>query len=152
MSGTDSSPLPEGPASSPSVSSGAQEHGGADAGHGASEAQDNRAFEDALSFRAWDGESDADAPDGGGAALPAPSEAQPPTGRDTGESAAQDGNGDAAGKPMSLMGHLSELRTRLVRVLIVIILGFFACYAVAEPLFDALVRPLVANMPPGSKL
>ena len=53
---------------------------------------------------------------------------------------------------MSLMEHLSELRTRLMRVLIMIFLGFFACYAVSDLLFDALVKPLTASMPPGSKL
>jgi sec-independent protein translocase protein TatC len=64
----------------------------------------------------------------------------------------EDAPGIREGKSMSLMEHLGELRTRLMRVLIVILLGFFACYAFSEALFAELVRPLAASMPQGSKL
>jgi len=123
-------------------------------------------FEDAINFRSWDG--DAQEP-------PRPPGAPPEEGNSpaAGDSAlgvpSQKGNspavGDAAlgvpprksaesteGRPMSLMGHLNELRSRLTRILIVIILGFFACYAVSDTLFGELVKPLTASMPQGSKL
>ena len=54
--------------------------------------------------------------------------------------------------PMSLMDHLHELRSRLMRILIVIFLGFIACYGVSELLFAELVKPLTATLPQGSKL
>ncbi|MBO4300294.1 MAG: twin-arginine translocase subunit TatC [Desulfovibrio sp.] len=51
---------------------------------------------------------------------------------------------------MSLMDHLTELRTRLVRCCIAVILGFLACWVVVEPLYNALVDPLLAVLPAGS--
>ncbi len=55
-------------------------------------------------------------------------------------------------KSMTLMEHLSELRTRLVRSFIAIGLAFVVCYTFAEPLFAELCKPLVAALPEGSKL
>lgn len=62
--------------------------------------------------------------------------------------------GDAApeGKPMTLLEHLGELRTRLMRCCIAVGAAFAACYGVADVLFKELCRPLVAALPPGSKL
>jgi len=95
-----------------------------------------------------------ESPDGSGTdgrdGASAPAEASAPARHDT-EEARTEGTGDN-GKAMSLMEHLSELRTRLVRVLIMVVLGFFACYAFSEDLFAELVRPLTASMPQGSKL
>ncbi|MBQ9407290.1 MAG: twin-arginine translocase subunit TatC [Desulfovibrio sp.] len=51
---------------------------------------------------------------------------------------------------MSLMDHLSELRMRLVRCCIAVLIGFLACWIVVEPLYNALVNPLLAVLPPGS--
>lgn len=51
---------------------------------------------------------------------------------------------------MSLMDHLSELRMRLVRCCIAVGLGFMLCWAVVDPIFNALVNPLIAVLPPGS--
>ncbi|MBE6442556.1 MAG: twin-arginine translocase subunit TatC [Desulfovibrio desulfuricans] len=51
---------------------------------------------------------------------------------------------------MSLMDHLAELRTRLVRCCVAVIAGFFVCWAVVDPLYNALVDPLLAVLPPGS--
>jgi len=104
----------------------------------------DREFEDALSFRSWDGapaSREEPSPDGD-AGLPAPKKEK---------TAREDAEKDE-GKAMSLMGHLGELRSRLVRILIIIMLGFFACYAVSDTLFGELVKPLTANMPQGSKL
>ncbi|ATD82683.1 twin-arginine translocase subunit TatC [Desulfovibrio desulfuricans] len=51
---------------------------------------------------------------------------------------------------MGLMDHLGELRMRLVRCCIAVIVGFFACWAVVDPIFDVLVNPLLAVLPKGS--
>ncbi len=55
-------------------------------------------------------------------------------------------------KGMTLMEHLSELRTRLVRSFIAIGLAFIVCYTFAEQLFAELCKPLIAALPEGSKL
>lgn len=83
---------------------------------------------------------------------PAGSPAGPPAPRTDGSPApAEDGEGEeAAGKPMSLMDHLGELRVRLVRCCIAVGLGFLACWAVVDPIFNALVDPLLAVLPKGS--
>ncbi len=55
-------------------------------------------------------------------------------------------------RPMTLMEHLGELRTRLVRSFIAIGLAFIVCYTFSERLFAELCKPLVAALPEGSKL
>ncbi len=55
-------------------------------------------------------------------------------------------------KEAPLLEHLVELRTRLVRCLIAVGVGFAACYAFAEQLLGILLRPLMEVMPGGSKL
>lgn len=55
-------------------------------------------------------------------------------------------------EPMTLMGHLNELRRRLTRVVIMVLVGFIACYGVAEPIYGWLSEPLKAALPAGSKL
>lgn len=55
-------------------------------------------------------------------------------------------------EPMSILGHLNELRRRLFRIVIIVILGFVAFYGVSEPLYGFLSAPLQACMPEGSKL
>lgn len=55
-------------------------------------------------------------------------------------------------EPMSLLEHLNELRHRLTRVVILVILGFVACYGVSEQLYAWLSEPLKASLPEGSKL
>lgn len=54
--------------------------------------------------------------------------------------------------PMSILGHLNELRRRLCRIVIIVVLGFVAFYGISEPLYDFLSAPLKACMPEGSKL
>ncbi|WP_353120627.1 twin-arginine translocase subunit TatC [Nitratidesulfovibrio sp.] len=56
------------------------------------------------------------------------------------------------GRSMTLLDHLSELRVRLVRSLIALAVGFFACYGFAEQLFNYLMIPLTRALPSGSKL
>ncbi len=55
-------------------------------------------------------------------------------------------------KPMSLMEHLAELRTRLVRSFIAVGLAFVVSYTFSEQLFAALCQPLIDALPEGSKL
>lgn len=55
-------------------------------------------------------------------------------------------------KPMSLLEHLGELRTRLVRMLIGALVGFFLCYGISEQLFQWLSMPLSAVMPQDTRL
>ena len=78
----------------------------------------------------------------GGDGTPPPPPATPPT---------------AAGSPSDmkeapLLEHLVELRTRLVRCLIAVGIGFAASYSFAERLLDILLHPLMEVMPAGSKL
>ena len=145
--------------SSESVDSGAQEHilpDAADTDGQKSENQDGSEFESALRFHSWDGERVSYEypeypPTDGKAAMPEPPEANPASGQENEEKTEQ-ADTDGNKKPMSLMGHLSELRTRLTRILIVIVLGFFACYGVSDILFGELIKPLTASMPQGSTL
>lgn len=53
---------------------------------------------------------------------------------------------------MTLMGHLGELRSRLVRSAIAVALAFSASYSVADLIFGELMRPLLKALPPNSKL
>ena len=77
--------------------------------------------------------------------LPIQSESTPPA---TPEDKAEEEEADD--RPMGLMDHLSELRGRLVRCCLAVMLGFIACWAVVDPIFDALVAPLLSVLPDGS--
>lgn len=60
--------------------------------------------------------------------------------------------GSEAEKPMTLMDHLGELRTRLTRILIGAFVGFLLCYGAAEQLFLWLAQPLASVMPQDTRL
>jgi sec-independent protein translocase protein TatC len=51
---------------------------------------------------------------------------------------------------MPLTSHLEELRTRLIRILIVVGVGFGVCYAFKDALFRVITRPLTSVLPPSS--
>lgn len=53
---------------------------------------------------------------------------------------------------MSLLDHLEELRRRLGYSLLAIVIGFFACWYFAQPIFTWLARPVTQFLPPGDKL
>lgn len=54
-------------------------------------------------------------------------------------------------KPMTLLEHLGELRIRLMRSFLAVIICFFGCYAFAQDLFYYLTLPLLGVMPVDSK-
>lgn len=49
---------------------------------------------------------------------------------------------------MSFYEHLDELRSRIMRCLMVFLAGFVACYMVSEPILDVLKKPLFDALPP----
>jgi sec-independent protein translocase protein TatC len=51
--------------------------------------------------------------------------------------------------PLPLTAHLAELRTRIVRILIAIILGAAACWSYKEETFALLLRPALRALAPG---
>jgi sec-independent protein translocase protein TatC len=59
---------------------------------------------------------------------------------------------DAELPKMSFLDHLEELRKRLLVSFIAVGVGFFACWAFAERIFELLQRPLAQFLPPGDKL
>ena len=53
---------------------------------------------------------------------------------------------------MSFLDHLEELRKRLLVSFIAVAVGFLACWAFAEPIFQKLQEPLQAFLPKGDTL
>jgi sec-independent protein translocase protein TatC len=53
---------------------------------------------------------------------------------------------------MTLIEHLEELRRRLLRALIGLVLAFSLCFTFAEPIFRFLAVPVYRFLPPGTKL
>ncbi len=52
----------------------------------------------------------------------------------------------------TLISHLLELRSRLLRAFIAVLICFLPCAFYSNRLFDWLSKPLVAKLPPGQKL
>ncbi|MFI4894961.1 MAG: twin-arginine translocase subunit TatC [Steroidobacterales bacterium] len=52
----------------------------------------------------------------------------------------------------TLISHLLELRSRLLRAMIAVLIAFLPCAYYSNQIFDWLARPLVAKLPPGQKL
>jgi len=61
-----------------------------------------------------------------------------------------DGTGEE--KELALTEHLRELRDRLIKSMIAVGAGFVLCYAVIEPIFSFLARPLDEILPPGTTI
>jgi len=53
---------------------------------------------------------------------------------------------------MSFLDHLEELRRRLLIASGAVVVGFFLCWAFAEPIFGILQQPLTKFLPEGDKL
>lgn len=52
----------------------------------------------------------------------------------------------------TLISHLLELRSRLLRIFIAVMIAFIPCAFYSNKLFDFIARPLVAKLPAGQKL
>ncbi len=67
-------------------------------------------------------------------------------------------DGDAPDEPveeltrMTLLGHLEELRSRIIRCLIAAIIAFVACFAFVKDIYRFLERPILNVLPEGEKL
>src|SRR5512134_696085 len=55
--------------------------------------------------------------------------------------------GAPAGEGLSLISHLEELRTRLVKASLAVLVGFGVCYWQIQPIFHWIVKPLRGVMP-----
>ncbi len=53
---------------------------------------------------------------------------------------------------MTLLGHLEELRKRILRTLVVLFVGFLACWGYAKPIYRFLDDPVMRVLPEGEKL
>ena len=53
---------------------------------------------------------------------------------------------------MTFLQHLEELRRRLFRALLGLLVGFVVCLWVARPVYGWLVRPVVDVLPEGERL
>lgn len=90
-----------------------------------------------------------EAEEGGEATLPATAGGgEPPVPVEPGEAEEKEPEEE---KPMTLLEHLGELRRRLVRGFLAILIGFFACYGFAKELFYYLSLPLLKVMPADAK-
>ncbi len=61
-------------------------------------------------------------------------------------------NGPTEEEKMPLTSHLEELKTRLIRILVVVGIGFGFCYLFKEWSFRVITRPLVDAMPAHSSM
>ena len=79
---------------------------------------------------------------------PVPAAPPPPRPTDGDE---EEEEGGIGGK-MSFLEHLDELRQRLIRALVGVLVGFVAAIAFIEQIFDFIMKPLAAILPAGGKL
>jgi sec-independent protein translocase protein TatC len=59
---------------------------------------------------------------------------------------------DDVGGKMSFLEHLDELRTRIIRSLLAVVVGFVISFAFIERIFRFIMEPLQAVLPDGGKL
>src|SRR3954469_1198028 len=59
--------------------------------------------------------------------------------------------GEGSGK-MSFLEHLDELRTRIMYALISLGIGAAVAFTFIQPIYDFVMRPMQAMLPPGGKL
>ena len=53
---------------------------------------------------------------------------------------------------MGLLDHLEELRQRLIRSVVALLLAFFVCWPFSDRIYDFLAQPIYAHLPEGTKL
>jgi len=63
----------------------------------------------------------------------------------------EDDDAEVGGK-MSFLEHLDELRQRLIKALLAVLVGFLIAIAFINPIFDFVMAPLQAILPAGGKL
>lgn len=90
-----------------------------------------------------------EAGDKAAAPVPAGEAAPAEPGKPAPEGQEQDGDGLPE---MGLLDHLDDLRRRLTRCAVALLVGFLACYGFAEQIFNFLVVPLRPYLPQGSGL
>lgn len=84
---------------------------------------------------------------------PLPGEAATPPPRQAASAPAHDDDdAEREDHSMPLLAHLGELRSRMFRALIGLLVGFFACYAVVDVLYAEIIRPLEVVLPPGGHM
>ncbi len=59
---------------------------------------------------------------------------------------------EGVGGKMSFLEHLDELRQRLIRALLAVLVGFVIALAFIDPIFEFVMTPLQAILPAGGKL
>ena len=59
---------------------------------------------------------------------------------------------EGVGGKMSFLEHLDELRQRLIKALLAVLVGFVVALAFINPIFDFVMAPLQAILPAGGKL
>lgn len=64
----------------------------------------------------------------------------------------EDDEDDDIGGKMSFLEHLDELRTRIIRSLLAVLVGFVISFAFIERIFRFIMEPLQAVLPDGGKL
>lgn len=75
----------------------------------------------------------------------------PPPGEPPEPETDEDDDGGSGGK-MSFLDHLDELRRRLIRSFIALGVGVLVCYGFIDPIFDFIMEPLAAVLPPDQGL
>ena len=86
--------------------------------------------------------------DGGGTPPVFPSYTE--TNDDNGDDDDSDDDDDELDQPMTLREHLLDLRKRVTRAFLLVIVGFCVCYPFASEMYSLLMLPVKAAMPAGS--
>ncbi len=102
-------------------------------------------------------EDDDDEPDGSGDGaekneLASAASSAAPAAAPTGDEDDDDEDGAEDDVSMGLLGHANELRRRLIRIVVILLLGWIGLFCIAEPMYSFFASPLQASLPPGSKM
>lgn len=134
--------------------SGAKEHTAQQPESG--NAPSGEAFEGMLAWSGWSGSEESGTTGADNGSEPSrqteqPQKPEPETGNQSLKGSDEGPDHSAENdRPMGLLDHLNELRSRLVRAAIAVAIGFGICWAFVDPLFAILVDPLLAVLPEGT--